>query len=163
MGSWNPHPKGVVMLNGYAGPGWEWPKAGNCNAYPFICCSSFWKRLGRIAGSVYGCMQLTINIPRQSLPPYGGPDQSRTLRVRILYYKLLTNETWTFWGLSSWTRFRISPLGQNEMLNQVQHDTISLQMLEINSETLMCKYLRISPRIVSIYYCNLNLTVKWKR
>ena len=23
----NPHPKGGVMLTGYAGPGWEWPKA----------------------------------------------------------------------------------------------------------------------------------------
>jgi hypothetical protein len=42
----NPHPTGGVMLIGYAGPGWEWPKASNCNqlSAQFLAELSEWKQ-----------------------------------------------------------------------------------------------------------------------
>jgi len=34
----NPHPTGGVMLGGYAGPGWVWPKAVHCSLWTRLQC-----------------------------------------------------------------------------------------------------------------------------
>jgi hypothetical protein len=105
----NPHPTGVVMGTGYGSPGWGWPKVVSLLSMPTRGCGKVENRAMCGANPVsyhwsYRTITSTARVtpthvgspidgaPRRPvreglrwMPPCGGREQSRTLRVRILY------------------------------------------------------------------------------